>query len=592
MLVTATTLAEKPDSPPKKAPTTGKAKASENRKRIGHVRLSGAVVNAPAGLSLFSFSESSTTLRDWMHRLAAIRKNERISAVALEVGSVSLTWAHAQELSEAIARLNEVKPVHAHLTSTGTAAYLVASAAKTVSIEPAGMISIAGLAAELTFFRGMLDWLGIEPQFIQIGRYKGASEPFSRTEPSKELLGEYNKILDDLYDQLVAQIARQRKQKPAAVREAIDQGPFTAAAADRLKLVDKLESRFDWQARLTASLGDKTAPAVWIADFGKKKAKALDLSNPFALMSLLLRGSGKKKVTDPTIAIVHADGAIMSGKSRQGFFGLNIVGSKTLVECFDEIAEDDRIKAVVFRINSPGGSALASELILQAVRRCAKKKPVITSIAQVGASGGYYIALGGSKILGDACGLTGSIGVISGKLPLSGPMGKIGISTHAITRGKNAGLMLSRPWTDREKDVMRKMAREIYSLFTKRVKESRGKRIPDIEKVAQGRIFTARQAKAAGLIDEIGGLREAVMLAKDQAKLTDCHFITLPTPPSLMDMLGGGMGIRAMLTDRAREYLSRLTKDSAGVSYVLTLTELLQQERVLTAMPHHVTIRK
>ncbi|MCP4374842.1 MAG: signal peptide peptidase SppA [bacterium] len=564
-------------------------KAASGRK-IAHVRLSGKVSNAPEGMELFSFGSSSVTLRDWIRRLAVIRKDKQIHAVAIELGSPGVSWAHAQELSGAIQRLAKVKPVHVYLTSANTSGYLLASAGKTLSMEPVGQIMITGLAAELTFFRGTLDWLGVEPQFIQIGRFKGAAEPYARTGPSKELTGEYDKILDDLYDQLVSQVASQRKLTPQAVRSAVDEGPFSAALAKKLKLIDRMESRVAWQERLIEQYKNEGLAAEWKKDFGKKKKKTPDFSNPFALIRILMEGSKTEKIHAPTIAIIHADGMIMSGKSGESLFGAKTVGSATLVKCFDKAAADDRIKAVVFRIDSPGGSALASELIYQAVKRCAAKKPVIASIAQTGASGGYYIALGAKTIIGDAAGITGSIGVISGKMAVKKAMGKLGIATHAITRGKNAGVMLSRPWNEREKALMRKMAQDIYDVFTKRVKDSRGKRIGDVETVAQGRIFTARQAKKNGLIDEVGGLREAVALAKKEAKLDSCYFITLPKPATLMSMLSGDTGASSLATPPSMAALERIIAGQPG-AYLLTLADLLSRERILMALPHHMSIK-
>ena len=566
------------------------AKSKIEPRQIAHVRLTGAISNAPGGMAMFSLGGKSVTLRDWLQRLAVIRRDEKITAVALQIGSPAVSWAHAQELADAIARLGKVKPVHVHLTSSGTSGYLLASAGETLSMEPMGQIMVTGLAAELTFFRGSLDWLGIEPQFIQIGRFKGAAEPYARTKPSKELTGEYDKILDDLYDQLISQIAKQRKLSPKAVRSAIDKGPFTASAARKLRLVDQTESLVQWRARLSGKYKNKGLQAEWKKDFGKKKEDALDLSNPFALLRILVGGQASKKINDPTVAIIHADGMIMSGKSTESLFGVKTVGAATLVKCFDQVAADKRIKAVIFRIDSPGGSALASELIYQAVKRCAAKKPVIASIAQTGASGGYYIAVGADTIIADAAGITGSIGVISGKLAVKGLMDQIGVSTHAITRGKNAGLMLSRPWNDREKAVMRAMAQDVYDIFTKRVKDSRGKRIGDIDKVAQGRIFTARQAKANGLIDSIGGMSEAVALAKKQAKLDACYYITLPKPPSLMDMLSGEADVKSLAPLSSMTALKRLGA-GRSTAYLLTLADLLSRERILMALPHHVTIK-
>ena len=588
----------KTQKPPKKKLSidsfklTKLAAARDQRAKIAHLKLSGQIVNSPPGFSLFTPSQQAT-VRTWLHRLALVRTDERIHAVALEIGTPQLSWAQAQELSDAIRRLSSVRPVHAHLVQGGTLAYLLASSAREVTMEPTGQLMIVGLGAELTFFRGTLSKLGIEPQFVQIGRYKGASEPMVRTAPSKELRGEYDKILDDLYDQLCGQIARGRKLKVAAVTKAIDAGPFSARSALAHKLVDRLESKADWVERLRREVAGKGPPAQWAWNHGKSTEDKLDLSNPLSLLDLLIKGGKSKKIADPSIAIVHADGMIVTGRSGQSVFGGRLVGSETLAKCFQDIAEDDRIKGVVFRIDSPGGSALASELIYQAVRRCAKKKPVVASIAQTGASGGYYIAAGAKTILADPCAITGSIGVVSGKLAIKGLYEKIGVTTFELTRGRNAGLGMSRPWRDEEKAVIRKLAQETYDQFLARVKASRGKRIAKLDAVAQGRIFTARQAVGNGLIDSLGGLRDAVNLVKAEAKIDNCGFVTLPAPRTLMDMLTGrdetDSPAGAVLGEGVM--LRRWLALSPGATYLLDVLALMRREHVLAAMPHHVSIR-
>ncbi len=561
--------------------------AKQAKLQVAHMRLGGTVLNSPPGFSLFAGS-SAMTLRDWLQRLAQARNDQAVHAVALELDGPSLSWAQAQELADAIKRLDEVKPVYAFLTEGGASDYLIASAAREIAMEPMGSLMITGLAAELTFFRGTMNLLGIQPQFIQIGRFKGAAEPFDRSEPSEELTGEYNKILDDLFDQLVGQIARQRRLKFDQARKAVDAGPFTTKGALEHKLVDRSITRQKWQAELSKKAAGKACQ--WTGDYGKKEATKIDFSNPFALLGALTRVK-TDEIREPTVAIVNCEGMIVDGQSGEGLLGGAMAGSKTLVKCFDEIASDDRIKAVVFRIDSPGGSALASEMIYQAVKACAAKKPVIASIAQTGASGGYYVALGAKTIYADPCGLVGSIGVVSGKLAIKGLMNKIGITTTEITRGANAGLRTSRPWTEREVEIMRKMAQEIYDVFTSRVTESRGKKVPHVEDVAQGRIFTARQGKTHGLVDELGGLREAILAAQAAANIGSSHFIVLPRPRSLMDMLSEGETSMDAHASAELALLRHLASGQQNLAYMVNLARLLGREHVLAVVPHHAMIR-
>ena len=557
--------------------------------RIAHIRLSGRIHESPPGLSLFSSSQGRT-LEDWLRRLARARSAQGISAVALEIDFPSMSWAQAQELADGVRRLGAVKPVYAYLVSANTTSYLVASAAGNVTMEPTGRLMLVGLNSRVMFFRGTLDWLGIEPQFVQIGDYKGAAEPMTSTEPSEELIGEMDQLLDDLYEQLCRQIATQRNLSVDAVAVAIDDGPFSASSAQQHRLIDRQLTRHNWREQVTAAASVDDRSVTWLADFGAEREPELDLSNPFALLGMLTSGSSEPAVHDPTIAIVHVDGLILLGGSGEGFFGQKIAGARTLTRVLEDCRTDERIRGVVLRVNSPGGSALASELIYQAVSRCAEAKPVIVSVSSVAASGGYYVAVGGPTILADPAAVIGSIGVVTGKLALTGLLDQLGISTYEASRGANAGLMAGRPWTEREIEVIRASAQEVYDTFVQRVQTSRGEKITDLDAVAQGRVFTASRAVDLGLIDGVGTLNDAVGQAREAAGITSSHYITLPRPRSLLDALTGVTGVSA-LAPQEMLLLQRLIAHQPGAAYILNLTELLAREPILTAMPMHITVR-
>jgi len=571
---------------------------------IAHVALRGPVLSSPPDFSLLAGQTQGMTLREWLQRLAKARNDDNVQAVALEIDSPSMSWAQAQELADAVRRLNAVKPVYAHVAAADAVSYLVASAGREVTMDPSGNVMITGVATEIAFFRGTLDYIGVEPQLFQIGRYKGAAEPMTRTGPSEELKGEYGKILDDLYDQLCEQIARQRGLTVPHVRNAVDNGPFSAGSARQYDLIDGLVERSRFKQHVVAKvLSDKKADSVvWGGNYGVKQPRKLDLSNPFTFFGMLMGAKPAEATKDPTVAIIHAEGVISSGSSGGGLFGGRRIGHKTMTRCFRQVAEDNNVKAVIYRINSPGGSALASEMIYQAVRQCAEKKPVIASIVGVGGSGGYYIALGADRIIADPSAITGSIGVVGGKLATTGLMKKLGISTYEITRGRNAGLWSSRPWDVRQQRIVKTMMENTYRMFTSRVRQGRGSRVKNIDKVAQGRVFTARQAVDNGLIDEIGGLREAVIAAQKAAKIKSSHILVLPKPKTIADLLtdsgvsgempigADGAALRALLGE-APGILAAGRKDRQGLSYLLTLGKLLGRECVLTAMPYHVSIK-
>jgi protease-4 len=586
-----------------KVELTGEAAEKQAEGRIAHIRLSGAVLSSPPDFSFFAGESQGMTLRDWVQRLAKARNDERVGAVALEIDSPEMDWAQGQELADAVQRLGEAKPVYAHIIDGGAVPYLVGSAAKDLAMEPSGELRITGLGAEMMFYKGTLDWLGIRAQMVQVGKYKGASEPFMRTAPSEEWKGEFDKMLDDLYAQLCEQIASQRKLTVPHVKQAIDEGPHDGRAAKEFRLVDRLACRADWQQYVQTHVAEarKQKAAEWVADYEAKKPRQVDFSNPLALFGMMMGGRPQEATKEPTIAIIHADGVIVPGKSGEGFLGERFVGDKTMAECFQQAAKDDKVKAVIFRINSPGGSALASELIYQSAKACAARKPVIVSIEGMAASGGYYIAMAGQKILADPAAITGSIGVISGKMAIQGLLDKVGITTYEVTRGRNAGLWMSRPWDQREEAVIRRMATRTYDTFVSRVKDARAGKIKDVDAVAQGRIFTARQALQNGMVDQIGGLREAIIATQSAAKIDHSYILVLPRPKTLMDMLYGGESSQATLEGRfgslARAaqttppLLAAGPRKQAGLAYLLTLARLLARESTLTALPCYVTVR-
>lgn len=585
-------------------PLTERGKAADKtagepmRAGVAQMKLTGEIAERQPEFSLLTLMGAGReTLRDWLNRLEAAGNDPAIDAVALELGSPKLSWAKAVELAGAVERLAKKKPVYTHVTSGGLGTYLVAAAGTELTMEPAGELEIVGLAGEMMFFQGTLAKLGIGAQFVQIGRFKGAAESFTQAGPSKELQGEIDKVFDGRYAEICERLAAARKFKVTQAKAILDEGPFTAGEALKAKLVDRLAGRHEWTKQVEKATFARTGRdrLLWKYSYGRAAREMPDFSNPFTMVKLLLAGSEAPRLKGPTVAIVHAEGTIVGGAGGEGMFGQKLIGAAAMVKVLDEVRENEKIKAVVFRVNSPGGSALASELIYQALARLAKEKPVVVSVSDMAASGGYYIAVAGQTIVADPGAIVGSIGVVTGKLAIKGFLEeKLGITTHSITRGKNAGMSLLRPWDERELEVVRRHAQGVYDQFVDRVKAGRGKRIVNIEAVAQGRIFTAAQALQAGMIDEIGGLREAMAAAKKAARLEKCETIVLPRPKTLLEALGdeeGGEVRMPVSLGGGEQWLGRLAGAGEGVGYLLTLTQVLSGERVLAAVPWHMTIR-
>jgi protease-4 len=336
-----------------------------------------------------------------------------------------------------------------------------------------------------------------------------------------------------------------------------------------------------------------------IADYGHAAREAADPSNPMALFSMLMKRPAPES-NKPQIALVYAEGVISDGEAGDGLFTDAGVGSENMRKAMRIATRDDHIKAIVIRIDSPGGSALASEVMWQAVRHAAEKKPVIISIGSMAASGGYYLASAGDKIFADPSAIVGSIGVVGGKFVFKGVYEWAGIHTEAFSKGKNAGLFSSsEPWDDRQKLMVTKWMQGTYKQFTERVMKTRAGKIKDIDKVARGRIFVAKDAKALGMVDEIGGIEEALAYAAKDAGIDAGKYDIriVPAPKSLGDMIMGG-GAEAAFNFKPTVQISpdsilaavspRLRKTMARE---LQMLKILQDHPVVLMTPYNVTIK-
>ena len=338
-------------------------------------------------------------------------------------------------------------------------------------------------------------------------------------------------IVDDLYQNLVATIAKDRKLDEAQVRKLIDEGIFTATAAKKAGLVDEIaytdEIHDLFRKKLQAEKVD------FVSDY-KKEKNDIDFSGiggMMKLMELAFGGKTSEKTTGPRkIAVVYAVGVIVQGKGSSSIMGGDGVGSTTLVEALRTADKDPKVLAVVLRIDSPGGSAVASDLIWRQVNRM--HKPVIASMANVAASGGYYIAAAARKIIAEPQTITGSIGVIGGKPVISKLLDKVGVSTEIISRGKNSGMLsLTTPFTADERQAWMHIMEETYGQFVSKVADGRKMPRAKVEELAQGRVYTGKMALDNGLVDSLGTLEDAILAAKESAGLKPDEKVNLETLP-------------------------------------------------------------
>jgi protease-4 len=469
----------------------------------------------PSGLSglLGSAPPSVRGLVEAVDRGAA---DPRVKGLVLRVGSVDAGWARVQEVRDALLRFRlSGKPSWAHLEFAGNLEYYLATGCARIAASPTAMLDVTGLSAEVSFYRGTLDKLGIEAQFEGVGKYKNAPNQFTEkafTEPHREQM---EALVASLFDVYIAGVAEGRGLEAPVVRAIVDQGPFRADEAKAAGLVDELLYRDQVEERVP---GQRLDPARYV------KAS---------------RGFGFDG--RPKIALVYAVGDIVPGESQGSPFGGGLAGSDTIVRGLRQAREDASIRAIVLRVDSPGGSGTASDAIWREVSLARRAKPVVASMGDYAASGGYYVAMGADEIAAQPGTITGSIGVFSGKFSLRGLYGKLGVSQETVRRGQHAALFSSwEPWTPEEREKVRELNAAFYETFVGKAAQGRKKTAQQIEAVAQGRVWTGREAQAAGLVDRLGGLDAAVRAARARARIPtgqEVQIVVLPQRKGLLETL-------------------------------------------------------
>ena len=520
--------------------------------RVAHVKLAGGIDESPTADSLFGAPEENLMTK--MERIRKAAGDSRVKALYLELGDLEVGYGKLAELKHAVRAFKKTgKKVFAYSEELSTKSYLLALEADQVAIPESGGVILVGMRAEVTFYKNALDLLHLKADVVKVGNYKSAVEPFLRDTMSEANREQIKSMLDDNFDNEIVKsmIAARpdRKWTPAAVEEIINQGPFTAKKALKLGLVESVMYQDEFEAGFAKALGQNNARID--RNYGKAKSAKLDFSNPLALMDMFAGGGSKKdKETDePKIAVIYAVGSIVSGKSGSGnpLLGGENVGSETLVAAIRQAEKDPSVKAIVLRVDSPGGSALASDVMWRELIKC--KKPVIASMGDVAASGGYYISMAAKKIYAEPGTITGSIGVFGMKIVTGGLQEWGGMKTEVVARGKNTGVMSTTfPWSESEKKALEDTVDEVYEQFTTKAvagRKAAGKAmtLEQLKALAGGRVWTGRQAKANGLVDELGSLDDAIASAKTMAGIDptkEMELLILPKTSSFLDRIMEG----------------------------------------------------
>ncbi|GAB4156474.1 MAG: signal peptide peptidase SppA [Planctomycetaceae bacterium] len=570
-------------------------KPTPRRVTWAEITLQGSYPEGVQAVSLFGSLKES--LSEGIARIDRAADNKRISGIILHIKNPTLGRAKQNEFRQAIQRARDKgKRVIAHMDSATTSDLIVASACDEVVMSEPGVLLLIGLRAEITFYKNLFDKLAIKPQMLRVGEFKSAAEPYSRTTMSEPFRREMNEILDDFYRQMVDTLASSRKLKREQVLAAIDSGPHTAVAAKKLGLIDRIA----YADELPAIIRGRDNVSVYVLKaYGKKKVDN-DFSGITGMMKMMNMLMGvqptRRSSSSPKIAVIHATGAINTGKSTSSLLGGEVMGSDTIVKAIQRAAKDKTVKAIVLRVDSPGGSALASDLMWRALHKAGK--PVVASMGDVAASGGYYISMGADCIFAEPGTLTGSIGVVGGKLALRGLYKKVGINTTVLSRGKNAGaLSMTDEFSKSERAAMQKMMNTIYKQFV--TKAAQGRKMPydKLEKLARGRVYSGKKAWKIGLVDKLGTLRDAIAHAKTLGGFKPgerVEILRLPRPTSPFDaLLGTSTGARskAATASALQETLNSVSPELSNQLRGLDVINLLSQQPVLTLMPFRLTIK-
>ena len=524
-----------------------------------------------------SFSSLLTQLRK-------AKVDSRIGGILLDINFPGIGWGKADELRDAIADLRTSgKPVYAYMELGTNREYYIATAAEKIYLSPPGSLYVNGFAAEAMFYKGSLDKLGIEADVIQIGpKYKNAPDQYTKTSMGDGQKEVVNALLDEYFGRFTNAISTSRKKSIEDVKAAIDAAPFTATQAKTLGFIDDSLYREQVDTELKTRLGYKGDDKLRTISGGKYREITSD--------SLGLN-KGEK------VAVIYASGAINSGSSSSGVVGGQIVGSDTIVEAVNDAASDKSIKAIVLRVDSPGGSALASDLMWFALENAKAKKPVVVSMSDVAASGGYYIACNANKIVAEPSTITGSIGMFMGKPVLKGFYTWIGVSNEYTMRGKNAGMFReTERWTPEERAKMVEQANAVYyDNFIPKVAKGRGKTTEEANSLGQGRVWTGTQAKQNGLIDEFGGLEKAIDIAKQLAELPadkDVRRVVFPEPRPFFETLFGNKASAQTKDQQAQEaILSALPADIRRSFRYAALFDQMQLGQAMALMPFELEIK-
>ena len=559
--------------------------------------------DAQVGVGYFQYANTPTTkpllrrrifldlsMRALKEILPIAKWDNDIAGVLIRIKGDDYGIAQLQEMSDAILNFRESgRIVLCYLTDCSTGDYIVAATCDGVLVHPSAEVRLIGLRTERSFYKGALDMIGVRADLEYIGKYKSASESFTKKEMSETQREIQNIILDDLYEQVVDIIAEGRGWNHEDVKKRVDAGPYTARQALAAELVDRLVYE-DELHNVVAELTGNRTDLVSVSEYVNSRLCPRDWQTP-----------------QPKLAVIEAKGLMLTGDSFiDPILGTQVMGADTIARVIREVKDDNTIKAVVLRVDSGGGLVSAADTIWRELVRLTAVKPLVVSMGDVAASGGYYIAAPADTIVAEPGTITGSIGVISGKYSFKGLYEKLGIHKEILKRGKHADFYTDYgDYSPEEQAIVQKQIQEIYDDFVKKVADGRTNlTVEDVDRLGQGRIWSGRQAKENGLVDQLGGLNLAIAIARQRAGLETQSLEIVQFPkktwlsqalsnlqfPFMTHPLGRLENDDAKDTAAGIDAPLRVNTRYADLNTTIKLLNIVTKQRVFLLMPYHISV--
>jgi protease IV len=472
-------------------------------------------------LDLSMDSSRPLTMLDVTRSLKKATEDPAVKAVVVDADGAKIDLSQILEIRRQLLAVRQAgKDVWVYTENLSNGIAVLGSAANHFTLLPEAACSFHGISSESMYFKDLLDKVGVKADVIHIGDFKSFGETFYRSGPSDEARQQQEKLIDSIYQQLVSTVAEGRKLDPAKVRGVIDDGSMDARGIVKAGVADHLMYRTDFVKKLRETYGKE---ARFDRSYELPDLDGPEITGMMDVFKLAFSSSKSSRHSKDFVAVVALDGDISDESVAP-------VRSQIL-----KLIKEPKAKALVLRVNSPGGSAMASDVLWEATDEWkASGRPFVVSMGGVAASGGYYVSAGADRIFAENGTITGSIGVVGMKFVVGGAMEKLGITSHNTQRGKNAGVnTMTRGFSEEEAKIMRESMLKTYATFKKRVTDGRGKALKgDLEPLAGGRVYSGAQALEIGLVDEIGGLHEAIAHATTAAKLEAPEIKLLPEPKS------------------------------------------------------------